>query len=208
MIVLRRAVKHLCLFDSNSIYAGGFYKLCEAVCERGEFSIKTLQDCSHSLHALLWKGSAIAVPLHVGPPEGTLRQNTTAPGRFCDAGLSCCSFFWLDRSICKDAAAVTVSERYAKIRRSKKGTLYPADCVFGPSTDRDSIPSAKMSGRLLPDERCLGGVQEIHAEYTNMRHKLLKSKPKVSGNWPLTLAAAASQSIRSCCRWVLTSMMP
>ncbi|KAL3147952.1 hypothetical protein ABBQ38_014247 [Trebouxia sp. C0009 RCD-2024] len=36
-----------------------------------------------------------------------------------------------------------------------------------------------MSRRFLPDERCLGGVQEIHADYTNMRHKLLQAKPKV-----------------------------
>ncbi|KAL3140690.1 hypothetical protein ABBQ32_005249 [Trebouxia sp. C0010 RCD-2024] len=36
-----------------------------------------------------------------------------------------------------------------------------------------------MSRRFLPDERCLGGVQEIHAEYTNMRHKLLQARPKV-----------------------------
>ncbi len=36
-----------------------------------------------------------------------------------------------------------------------------------------------MSRRFIPDERCLGGVQEIHADYTNMRRKLLTAKPQV-----------------------------
>lgn len=36
-----------------------------------------------------------------------------------------------------------------------------------------------MSRRFTPDERCLGGVQEIHADYTNMRRKLLNAKPQV-----------------------------
>ncbi|KAA6425760.1 MAG: hypothetical protein FRX49_04135 [Trebouxia sp. A1-2] len=35
-----------------------------------------------------------------------------------------------------------------------------------------------MSRRFIPDERCLGGVQEIHADYTNMRRKLLTAKPQ------------------------------
>ncbi len=36
-----------------------------------------------------------------------------------------------------------------------------------------------MSRRFIPDERCLGGVQEIHADYVNMRRKLLTAKPQV-----------------------------
>ncbi|DBA87646.1 TPA: hypothetical protein ACH3X1_004656 [Trebouxia sp. C0004] len=36
-----------------------------------------------------------------------------------------------------------------------------------------------MSRRFIPDERCLGGVQEIHADYTNMRRKILTAKPQV-----------------------------
>ena len=39
--------------------------------------------------------------------------------------------------------------------------------------------SQTMSRRFTPDERCLGGVQEIHADYTNMRRKLLTAKPQV-----------------------------
>ena len=39
-----------------------------------------------------------------------------------------------------------------------------------------------MGGRFVPDERCLGGVHEIHAEYTNMRHKLLRATPEVAAD--------------------------
>ena len=39
--------------------------------------------------------------------------------------------------------------------------------------------SRTMSRRFTPDERCLGGVQEIYADYTNMRRKLLTAKPQV-----------------------------
>lgn len=38
----------------------------------------------------------------------------------------------------------------------------------------DAMPHA-----FSPDERCLGGVAEIHAEYTNMRRRLLRARPKV-----------------------------
>lgn len=36
-----------------------------------------------------------------------------------------------------------------------------------------------MVQAFSPDERCLGGVHEIHAEYANMRRKLLGAQSKV-----------------------------
>ena len=37
-----------------------------------------------------------------------------------------------------------------------------------------------MVHAFSPDERCLGGVAEIHAEYANMRRKLLRAQPEVT----------------------------
>ena len=42
-------------------------------------------------------------------------------------------------------------------------------------------PEYAMPHAFSPDERCLGGVAEIHAEYTHMRRRLLRARPKVLG---------------------------